>query len=161
MPAPPNDRKPAGVSPVDHAVNRTPRGGDVVIIGHNLEVSVLKAHRRKDGAGMAFAAVSVAEPNVGAVLRAAMATTAFGPGGDAPGDVDDDVRLTLLSQRPRVSHNCNVEMQRLVDALDTAVDDAVGNHRQNGALETAVHDAVDVARYPFPHVPRRVPLSLR
>ena len=40
---------------------------------------------------------AVGEPNAGAVLRAAMAVTAFGPGGDAPGDVDDNVTLALLS----------------------------------------------------------------
>ena len=38
------------------------------------------------------------EPNAGAVLRAAMAVTAFGPGGGASGDVEDEVTLTLLSQ---------------------------------------------------------------
>ena len=40
---------------------------------------------------------AVGEPNAGAVLRAAMAVTAFRPGGDAPGDADDDATLTLLS----------------------------------------------------------------
>ena len=30
-------------------------------------------------------------------MQAAMAVTAFGPGSDASGDVDDDVILTLLS----------------------------------------------------------------
>ena len=52
---------------------------------------------------MEITAGAVGEPNVGAVPRAAMAVTAFGPGGDAPGDVDDDVTLTLLSQRPSCS----------------------------------------------------------
>ena len=65
------------------------------------------------------------EPNAGAVLRAAMAVTAFGPGADAPGDMDDDVTLTLMSQRPVMFQDSEVEMQGRVDALETAVDDAV------------------------------------
>ena len=48
-----------------------------------LKASVLKAHRCADDAGMEFTALAVGEPNAGAVLRAAMAVTAFGPGGDA------------------------------------------------------------------------------
>ena len=48
---------------------------------------------------MELTARSVGEPNDGVVLRAGMAVTAFVPGGDAPGDVDDEVALTLLSQR--------------------------------------------------------------
>ena len=38
---------------------------------------------------------AVDEPNARTVLRAAMAVTAFGPGGGAPGDVEDDATLTL------------------------------------------------------------------
>ena len=60
---------------------------------------------------MEFTAGAVGEPNASAVLRAAMAATAFGPGGDAPGDVDDDVTLTLLSQRPMLFQDSEVEMQ--------------------------------------------------
>ena len=56
-----------------------------------LKASVLKACGCHDGAGMELTARAVGEPNAGAVLRAAMAVTAFGPGGDAPGDMDDDV----------------------------------------------------------------------
>ena len=67
--------------------------------------SVLKAHGRKDGPEMETTAGAVDEPNAGAVLRAAMAVTPFGPGGGAPGDVDDDATLTLLSQRPMMFHN--------------------------------------------------------
>ena len=87
-----------------------PGGGDVVIIGWKplreklgidvmaqLKASVLMAHRHEDGPEMEITAGAVGEPNAGAVLRAAMAVTAFGPGGDASGDVDDDVTLTLLS----------------------------------------------------------------
>ena len=54
-----------------------------------------------------------------------MAVTAFGSGGDAPGDVDNDITLTLLSQRPMVFQDFEVEMQDRVGALETAVDDAV------------------------------------
>ena len=113
-----------------------PGGGDVVIIGHKtlrethgidvmaqLKTSGLKAHGREDGSEM-ITAGAVGEPNAGAMLRAAMAVTAFGPGSDAPGDVDDDATLTLLSQRPMMFHNSEVEMQDRVGALGTAVDDA-------------------------------------
>ena len=115
-----------------------PGGGDVVIIGQKslreklgidlmaqLKVSVLKAHGREDGPEMETTAGAVGEPNAGAVLRAAMAVTAFGPGGDAPGDVDDDVTLALLSQLPMMFKAAEVEMQDRVGALETAVDDAV------------------------------------
>ena len=63
-----------------------------------LKASVLKAYRREDGPEMEIIAGAVDEPDAGAVLRAAMAVTAFGPGGGAPGDVDDDATLKLLSQ---------------------------------------------------------------
>ena len=88
-----------------------PGGGDVVIIGQKtvreklgidamaqLKSSVLKAHERQDSAGMDLTALAVGEPNAGAVLRAARAVAAFAPGGNVPGDVDDVVTLTLLSQ---------------------------------------------------------------
>ena len=68
---------------------------------------------------------AVGEPNAGAVVRAAMAVTAFEPGGDAPGDVDDDVTLTLLSQRPMMFRDSEVEVQDRGGALETVVDDAV------------------------------------
>ena len=54
-----------------------------------------------------------------------MTVTAFGPGGDAPGDVDDDVTLTLLFQRPMLFQDSEVEMKDGVGALEMAVDDAV------------------------------------
>ena len=88
-----------------------PGGGDVVITGQKrlrkklaidimpqLKASVLKAQGRQRGAGMKITARSVGEPNDGAVLRASTAVTAFVPGGNAPGDVDDEVPLTLPSQ---------------------------------------------------------------
>ena len=60
---------------------------------------MLKAHGREDGPEVEITAGgAVGEPNAGAVVRAAMAVTVFRPGGDAPGDVDDDVTLTLLSR---------------------------------------------------------------
>ena len=98
-----------------------------IVVMTPLKASVLKAHGREDGSEMEISAGSVVAPNVGAVLRAVMTVTAFVPGGDAPGDVDDDVTLTLLSQRPMMFQDSEVEMQHRVGALETAVDDAV-NH---------------------------------
>ena len=90
-----------------------------------LKASVLKAHGREDGREIETTASAVGETNTGAVLRAAMVVTAFGPGSDAPGDVDDDSKLTLLSQRSMTFQDSEVEMQDHVGALETAVDDAV------------------------------------
>ena len=59
-----------------------------------LNASVLKAHGREDDPDMENAADAVDELNAGAVLLTAMAATAFGPGGGAPGDVDDYATLT-------------------------------------------------------------------
>ena len=72
-----------------------------------------------------------------------MAVTAFGPGDDAPGDVDDDVTLMLQSQRPMMFQDSEVEMQDRVGALETAVDDAL----------TMAYRLMcqDVARYRFYH----------
>ena len=102
-----------------------PGGGDAVIIWQRtlretlridvmaqLKASVLKAHGREDGPEMASTAGAVGEPNAGAVLRAAMATTACGSGGDAPGDVDDDVALTQRSQRPMMFQDSEVARWR-------------------------------------------------
>ena len=118
-----------------------PGGGDVVIIGQKtlreklgidvmvqLKASVLKAQERQDGAGMELTARSVGELNDGAVLRAAMAETAFVPGGDAPGDVDDEVALTLPFQRPVIFQDSEVEMRNHGGVLEPAVDNAV-DHR--------------------------------
>ena len=66
----------------------------------HLKALVLKAHGREDGPEMEVTAGAVGEPNAGAVLRAVMAVTAFGPGGDAPGDVYDDVTVCLLYTSP-------------------------------------------------------------
>ena len=90
------------------------------------KASVLKAQRRRqDGAGMELTARSVGEPNDDAVLRAAMAVTAFVQVGDAPGDVDDEVTLTLLSQRPMIFQDSKVGMRDCVVVLETAVDNSV------------------------------------
>ena len=86
---------------------------------------MLKAHGREDGPEMETTACAVDEPNADAVLWAAIAVTAFGPGGGVPGDVDDDATLTLLSQRHMMFQNSEVEMQDRLRALETAVDDAV------------------------------------
>ena len=115
-----------------------PGGGDVVFIGPKtlkeniginvmaqVKASVLKDHGRLDGAGMELKACAVGEPNAGAVLRAALAVAAFGPGGDAPGDVDDDIMLTLPSPRPMMLQHSEAEMHGRVGELATAVDDAV------------------------------------
>ena len=90
-----------------------------------LKASVLKAQGRQDGAEMEFTACSVGELNDAAVLRAAMAVTAFVRGGDAPGDVDDEVTLTLPSQRPMIFQDSEVEMRDRAGMLETAVDNAV------------------------------------
>ena len=113
-----------------------PGRSDVVIIGQKtlreklgidvmtqLKASVLKAHGCQDDAGIEFTALAVGEPNAGAVVRAAIAVTVFGPGGDASGDVEDGVTLTLLSQRPMMLQDSEVEMQDRMGALETAVDD--------------------------------------
>ena len=87
-----------------------PGGGDVVIIGQKtlreklgidvmaqFEAYVLKACGRQGDAGVELTARAVSELNAGAVMRAAMVVTAFGPGGDAPCDVDNNVTLILAS----------------------------------------------------------------
>ena len=69
-----------------------PGGGDVAIIEPKtlrkklgidvttqLKASTLKAHGREDGLEMKATAGAVDEPNAEAVLRTAMAVTAFGP----------------------------------------------------------------------------------
>ena len=68
---------------------REKRGIDVMA---QLKASMLKAHGREDVQEMETTDCALVEPNAGAVLRAAMAVTAFRPGGDTPGHVDDDVR---------------------------------------------------------------------
>lgn len=56
-----------------------------------LKTAVLKAQGHEDGDGMELRAVAVVEPNPGVGLRTAMIVTAFGPGGDAQGNVHDGV----------------------------------------------------------------------
>ena len=111
-----------------------------------LKASVLKAHGREDGPEMEITAGgAVGEPNAGAVVRAAMVVTAFGPGGNAPGDVDDDVTLALLSQRPMMFQDAEGEMQDRVGALETAVDDAVDHGLPS--------EGAKLLRYRFSHAP--------
>ena len=123
-----------------------PGGGDVVVNGQkslreklevevmaqlkaSLMASVLKAHERENDPEMEITAGVVGEPNAGALVRAAMAVTTFGPCGYTPGDVDDDIAQTLLSQRHMMFKDSEVEMQDGVVALTTAVDDAVDHGR--------------------------------
>ena len=102
-----------------------PRGGDVVIILQKilrdklgidvmaqLKAWVLKARGRENGPEMKITDDgAVGEPNAGGVVRTAMAVTSFGAGGDATGHVDDDVTLTLLSQRCMMFQDSEVEVQ--------------------------------------------------
>ena len=67
----------------------------------------------------------MSDPNNGAVLLAAMPVTVLFPGGDAPGDVDDEVKLTLPSQRPIISQESEMEMRDRTGVLETALDNAV------------------------------------
>ena len=104
-----------GTSPVYHAVYRAPWGRRCGYFRAE-DAGRETRHRRRgtaqgfcaegcdrqDGAGVELAARAVGEPNAGAVLRAAMAVTAFGPGGDAPRDVEDEVTRMLPFQRPMV-----------------------------------------------------------
>ena len=107
-----------------------PGGGDVVVIGQKtlrenlgidvmapLKATVLKACGRQDGARVELTAHVAGELNAGAVLRAAMAVTAFGPTGDAPGDVDVEVILMLPSHRPTIFEDIEVEMPDRVGVL--------------------------------------------
>ena len=75
------------------------------------------------------------------MLRAATAVRAFGPGGDASSDVDDEVTLKLLSQRPMMFQGSDVEMQDRVGALKTAVNDAV-DHGLPPECATMLRDVV-------------------
>ena len=87
-----------------------------------LKASELESQGRQDGVRMEYTARSVGAPSDGAVLRAAIAVTAFVPDGDAPVDVDDEVALTLPSQRPIMFQNSEVELRGSAGALNTAVD---------------------------------------
>ena len=63
------------------------------------------------------------EPN--AVLWVAIAITSFGPGVDAPGEVDDDVTLTLMSQRPIYLEDPGIGARDHVDLFKALIYDAV------------------------------------
>ena len=115
-----------------------PGGSDVVIIGQktmrkNLGIDLMAQFKAlcAEGnwasrfGGMELIARSVSPPIDGAVLRAAMAVTAFVLSSDAPGDVDDEVALALPSQRPMIFQVSEVEMRDRVGVLETTVDNAV------------------------------------
>ena len=76
-----------------------------------LSASVLKTPGGQDCGGIDHIACSVGGPNYCAVLRASMTVTAVVPGGHPPGDVVDEVTLTLPSQRPMIFQDSEVEMQ--------------------------------------------------
>ena len=65
------------------------------------------------------------EPHAGTVLQVGIAATIFRSGVDAPRDMDDDVTLTLLSQRLMTLEDSDVEATDRVSVLKTAVDDTV------------------------------------
>ena len=84
---------------------------------------------------MELTARSVGELNDGAVLRAAMAATAFVPGGHAPGDVDDEVTLKLPSQRPMIFQDSGMEKRDRVGVLEKAVDNSVDHDSPPGCAK--------------------------
>ena len=90
-----------------------------------LKASVLKPQGRQDSGGMELTARSAGERNNTCVLRAAMAVTAFVPGGDDPGDMDNEVTLTLPSQRAMLFQDSEMETRDCLGVLETAVDNAV------------------------------------
>lgn len=88
----------------------------------------MNAHGRGEVDEMELTAVPVDEPNLCVVLQAVMAATALRPGGTAEGEMDDDVtHNVLLSKRPTMFQNSEVDMQDSVGILKKAVDDAVGH----------------------------------
>ena len=94
---------------------------------------------------MELTALAVGEPNGGAVLRAARAAAAFEPGGGAPGDVDDVVTLTLLSQTTHDVPGCRG---------DAGSCGRVGDgHRWRCKSWLTAETCKDVARYRFSHPP--------
>ena len=125
---------------IEQKMLREKHGIDVMA---QLKASVLKVYGRQDDAGMELTACAVGEPNAGVVLRAAMAVTAFGPGGHAPGDVDNNVTLVLSSERPMTFQGSKVEMRDRVGVLEMAVDNAV-DYGAAGMCQ-------DAARYRYSH----------
>ena len=89
------------------------------------KASVLKAQGLQDGAGMELTPRSVGEPKGGSVLPASISVKAFVSGGGAPGDMNDEVALTLPSQRPMIFHDSKMEMRDRAGALETDVNNAV------------------------------------
>ena len=124
-------------SPVYDAVQRAPwgrrcgyyraeyLGGEIWYRRHG-PIQCIGAERTDD-AEMENTAGAVGDPNAVAVLWVVMAVTAFGPRGDAPRDVDDDVTPALLFHRPTMFQDDEVEMEDRVGTLQTAVHDVVGH----------------------------------
>ena len=90
------------------------------------------------------------EPNADALLQAVISVKAFGPGGDASGDVGDEVTLILLSRRPMMFQNSEGEMQDRVGAFESAVYDDVGHglppERSNISRDVGFRTHLDVFR---------------
>ena len=106
-----------------------------------LKPSELKVQGRQDGTETELTARSGGKPNNRGVLRAAIDATAFVPGGAAPGDVDDEVALTLPSQRPMIFRDSDVEIWDRVDVLETADDNAV-DHGSPSECDKMLRDIV-------------------
>ena len=59
------------------------------------------------------------------MMLVAIVITSFGPGVDAPGEVDDDVTLTLMFQRPIYLEDPGVGARDHVDLFKALTDDVV------------------------------------
>ena len=100
-----NYRNTMGTSLAYHAINRAPWGRKCIY--HRAEDAQRQRHGAAKGIctegmwvlkwrwGGDYSSCCGRAQRCVAVLRAAMAVTAFGPGGDAPGDVDNNVTLML------------------------------------------------------------------
>ena len=96
-----NDLRTIWTSPVKHAVCRSPYGsrygyhradnaeGETRHRRYGAAPGTCADGGRQDGARVKRTARAVGEPILGAVPRAAMAVTVFGPGGGAAGEVDN------------------------------------------------------------------------
>ena len=103
MSTPFKDQTPWGPVRLTMPFTVLPGGSDFAIIGHKtprehfgidvmvqLKASVLNACGRHDSAGVELTARAAGGSHADAVLRGAMALTAFGPRGDGPGDGDNN-----------------------------------------------------------------------
>ena len=94
-------------------------------VATQFEASVRKACRREGGVGVDVTAHAIGELNAGAVPWVAIAITSFGPVVNAPGEVDNDVTLTLPSPRPMNLQDPGVGARNSVDVFEALIDDAV------------------------------------